>query len=69
VGISGGKDSSTLLYLLNKYKYKYGIKLSAVLIDEGIKGYRDKTIIDAKRLCLQFDGKRIYAGGVNIKKH
>ena len=41
VAISGGKDSLTLLYLLNKLKDKKRFKIEALLIDEGIKGYRD----------------------------
>jgi len=49
---SGGKDSLSLLYLLNKIESKnIDIKLSALLIDEGIKGYRDETIKTAKNFC------------------
>ncbi len=51
VAISGGKDSLSLLYLLNKIKDKKRFKIEALLIDEGIKGYRDKTMKDAKKFC------------------
>ena len=44
VGVSGGKDSMTLLYLMQKLSKKVPIKIIAVTIDEGIKGYRDRSI-------------------------
>lgn len=52
VAISGGKDSLTLLYILNKLsKQNPKIKLTAILINEGIANYRDKTIKTAKKFC------------------
>ena len=52
VAISGGKDSLTLLHILSKLsKQNPKIKLTAIMIDEGIKGYRDKTLITAKEFC------------------
>lgn len=51
VAVSGGKDSLTLLYLLNKLKDKKRFTIEALLIDEGIKGYRDNSIKDAKKFC------------------
>src|SRR3989344_3464680 len=52
VGVSGGKDSLTLLSILNKIaETKKDLKVQALLIDEGIKNYRDKTIKDAKEFC------------------
>ena len=52
VAISGGKDSLTLLHILNKLsKQNPKIKLTAILINEGIAGYRDKTIKTAKKFC------------------
>ena len=52
VAVSGGKDSLSLLNLLNKLaSKKIEFKLSALLIDEGIKGYRDETIKSAKEFC------------------
>lgn len=46
IGISGGKDSTVLAYVLNKLniKHKYDIELILLCIDEGIEGYRDKSI-------------------------
>jgi cytoplasmic tRNA 2-thiolation protein 1 len=46
VGISGGKDSTVLAYvldLLNK-RHSYGIELLLLSVDEGIEGYRDRSI-------------------------
>lgn len=43
VGVSGGKDSMVTLHLLHKI-YGKRIHLEAILIDEGIKGYRDRSM-------------------------
>ncbi|MDP3916892.1 MAG: TIGR00269 family protein [Nanoarchaeota archaeon] len=51
VAISGGKDSLTTAHILNKILSKQGRILEAILIDEGIEGYRKPTIEDAKRFC------------------
>ncbi|MDP4012274.1 MAG: TIGR00269 family protein [Candidatus Nanoarchaeia archaeon] len=53
VGVSGGKDSLTLLYLLNKVLTPQKTKFFGLLIDEGIKGYRNITIEDAKKFCKE----------------
>ncbi len=56
VGISGGKDSALLLKLLRDKQKKQGhFELEALLIDEGIAGYRDKTKKYAKELCERLD--------------
>ncbi|MCS7109299.1 MAG: TIGR00269 family protein [Candidatus Micrarchaeota archaeon] len=55
VAISGGKDSLVLLYILNKIVKPMRLKLTAILIDEGIKGYRDEIIPDAKRLAEELN--------------
>lgn len=47
VAASGGKDSTVLLYLLKKLGYA----VTALAIDEGIKGYRDKNLDDLKKFC------------------
>ena len=50
VACSGGKDSTTALYILNKH-YKY---VEAIAIDEGIKDYREETLDDLKRFCKKY---------------
>jgi len=50
VGVSGGKDSLVLLYLLKKMHYN----IVAVTIDEGIRGYRDHSLSYIKRFCAKY---------------
>jgi len=49
VGVSGGKDSCVLLHSL--VELNMPVELIAVTIDEGIKGYREKTLKTAKKEC------------------
>ena len=52
VALSGGKDSTLTAYMLNKIlKEHRDRELVAITIDEGIKGYRDKTIKAAEEFC------------------
>jgi len=51
IGLSGGKDSTVLLHSLAELKKDLPIELFAITIDEGIKGYRPKTMVAAKREC------------------
>jgi len=52
VAVSGGKDSLTLLYILNKLsRQNPKLKINAIAINEGIEGYRDKSLITAKEFC------------------
>lgn len=52
VAISGGKDSLTLLHILKKLsEQNQKIKLTAILINEGIEGYRNNTIVTAQNFC------------------
>jgi len=52
VALSGGKDSTNTLFILNKlFNKNPTIEFFALTIDEGIKGYRDQTIKNAKTLC------------------
>lgn len=50
IALSGGKDSVVLLHLLNKF-YKKSNLLMALIIDEGVKGYRDKSVKVAVDNC------------------
>lgn len=47
VAASGGKDSTALLYVLKKLGYN----VEALALDEGIRGYRDRTLIFLKKFC------------------
>lgn len=54
VGVSGGKDSLSLLYVMKKIFDGHGRSkddLVAVTIDEGIKGYRDESLGIVKEFC------------------
>ncbi len=48
--MSGGKDSGVMLHLLSKQTDP-----EAILIDEGIEGYRDKNVENAKKVCEELD--------------
>ncbi len=54
VAVSGGKDSMTLLYLLNKIFKPTKVKLTALAIDEGIKEYRDPNFKFVKDFCKKY---------------
>ena len=51
VALSGGKDSTAILYILNKMLKNKRIKLFAITIDGGIKGYDDLLLKNAKAVC------------------
>ncbi len=52
VAISGGKDSTACLYILNEIiKKRKDMKIFAIAIDEGIGEYRKKTIEKAREAC------------------
>ena len=54
VGLSGGKDSLTLLRLLHMIEEEQpNSELVAVCIDEGIEGYRDEALRIAERSCRE----------------
>jgi uncharacterized protein (TIGR00269 family) len=58
VGVSGGKDSLSLLYVLKMLFDQHpnnGNELVAVTIDEGIKGYRDESLQIVKDFCAQLN--------------
>lgn len=52
VAVSGGKDSTVVLYLINDiFSHRSNVEIHAITIDEGIKNYRDKSIVFAKKNC------------------
>ncbi len=57
VALSGGKDSMTLLYnLIRIQESKYQVEPPiALTIDEGIEGYRKKSIELAKKFCQEHE--------------
>ncbi|MFH1751873.1 MAG: TIGR00269 family protein [archaeon] len=50
LAVSGGKDSITLLHLMHKFFGKI-VDFHVIMIDEGIKNYRDKAIEKAVETC------------------
>ncbi len=56
VAVSGGKDSLTVIDLLHSiYKDNKSIKIKALMVDEGIKGYRDECINPTKKFCKELN--------------
>ena len=52
VALSGGKDSSVTLYsLASILGRRKNVNLTAFTVDEGIRGYRDRSIETARKLC------------------
>jgi len=53
VAVSGGKDSTALLFCLHRILSGREVELVAITVDEGIAGYRDDTIQAAKAIARQ----------------
>lgn len=51
IGVSGGKDSTSLLYILSKIVKGHGSELFALTVDEGIEGYREESVKNAENLA------------------
>ena len=51
IGLSGGKDSSVALFLLDKFCKMRGIEIVGLSVDEGIEGYRSESLKCAKSIC------------------
>ena len=56
VGVSGGKDSITVLYNVMQIQKQnpYATPVEAILIDEGIQGYREESIRITQILCTEW---------------
>ena len=56
MAVSGGKDSLSLLHILAKLnRFRPKTKLTAVTVDEGIKGYRNEALEIAAANCKQLE--------------
>ncbi|MDR2204102.1 MAG: TIGR00269 family protein [Nitrososphaerota archaeon] len=56
IAVSGGKDSLSLLHILVKLqKYRPKTVLTAVTVDEGIKGYRDEALAITVENCKKLE--------------
>lgn len=57
IGASGGKDSTVLAHVLDHLnkKYKYGLELFLLSIDEGITGYRDDSLETVKKNQITYN--------------
>ncbi len=54
IALSGGKDSVTLTFVLNKlYGYREDLEFVAITIDEGIEGYRPPTVEIARKITKE----------------
>lgn len=53
VAVSGGKDSTALLFSLHKILAGRDVEMVAVTVDEGIAGYRDDTIKAARGIAMK----------------
>jgi uncharacterized protein (TIGR00269 family) len=56
IAVSGGKDSLSLLHIIAKLKrFRPKTTLTAVIVDEGIKGYRDEALDIAVSACKKLE--------------
>jgi len=52
IAISGGKDSQVLATIITKIERDFpGVTLTALIVDEGVPGYRDFGLKRSKELC------------------
>ena len=59
VGVSGGKDSLSLLFILKKiFNQRDRSDLIAITIDEGVKGYRNEALQIVKDFCSKAKSRK-----------
>jgi len=51
VAVSGGKDSLTLLKIMNEMASNHNFRIKAITIDEGIPGYRNEALEIVENFC------------------
>jgi len=51
IALSGGKDSLTLLHILSEVTKGHASELVALIVDEGIEGYREEAVKHAIEAC------------------
>lgn len=51
VGLSGGKDSTVAIFLLNQFCKDRNIEIIGLSVDEGIQNYRSESLDCAKNFC------------------
>ncbi|CCD62179.1 Cytoplasmic tRNA 2-thiolation protein 1 [Caenorhabditis elegans] len=56
IGASGGKDSTVLAYVMKTLndRHDYGLDLQLLSIDEGIKGYRDDSLLAVEKNRVEY---------------
>ncbi len=57
IGLSGGKDSTVALHILNSYVGKRNIEIIGLSVDEGIANYRSKSLDCASLECKKLEIK------------
>ncbi len=56
VAVSGGKDSLVTLWLLHQiFRKRPDVEVIAITVNEGIQGYRNKSIEKVKKACAEWD--------------
>lgn len=59
IGVSGGKDSLALLYIIKTILDEHHhSNLIAITIDEGIKGYRNESLPDCARFLRKAQSRK-----------
>lgn len=53
IAVSGGKDSMTLLYILEKIEREFPSEIIIIHLDEGIRGYSDKNAIIVRKAAKE----------------